>query len=125
MHPRVLASRQGAADDRISRAARELAEQHDLDPALVAGLQVYERDPETRAVMRREAVADLLEALVAGLQVYERDPEPLPDYGTLNVAEAREALEGATEDTLRAVLDYELRHKNRAMIVRDAQGRLG
>ena len=63
MHPRVLDARRGAAQERAVRAAKALAEAHGLDGQLAASLAVYDRDPDTRAVMRAEAVADLLEAL--------------------------------------------------------------
>lgn len=64
MHPRVLASRAGEAQSRTQAAAEKLAAAHGLEASLTAALAVYDRDPDTRAVMRQEAVADLLEALV-------------------------------------------------------------
>src|SRR5688500_1385980 len=62
-HPRVIAQRQGTAATRITAAAQALAESANLDASLVSALSVYDRDPDTRQVMRQEAVADLLEAL--------------------------------------------------------------
>lgn len=93
MHPRVLAQRQGAAQDRMRAAAATLAEKHGLPTELAAALSVYDRDPETRGVMRQEAVADLLEALV------KHEPAPQPAGGgsdsleDLTVADLKEIAE--------------------------------
>lgn len=64
MHPRVIAQRTAEAQARTQAAAEKLAACHGLEASLTAALSVYDRDPDTRAVMRQEAVAELLEALV-------------------------------------------------------------
>lgn len=63
MHPRVLGQRRESAQMRAVAAAQALAAAAGLDTTMAARLAVYERDPETRQMLRLEAVADLLEAL--------------------------------------------------------------
>ena len=85
MHPRILAQRTGTAQDRMRAAAATLAEQHGLPAELAANLAAYDRDPETRGVMRQEAVADLLEALVD-----RADPATGEDLEAMSVADLKD-----------------------------------
>jgi hypothetical protein len=66
MHPSALGKRNLEAQNRILAAAETLAAAFEIDPALVSGMRVQEKDPAVRAMKEREAVADLLEALVEG-----------------------------------------------------------
>jgi hypothetical protein len=94
-HPSVIARRTDHARIRIEAAAEALAQARGLDPALVAGLYVHDRDPETQKVMRQEAVASLLEALcsVPGRRTGRHQEEITGDRRVMR--QAREAeLEG-------------------------------
>src|SRR5687767_12664707 len=77
MHPSVLAKRRGEAETRTQAAAQALATRFGLDAEQAAALAVYDRDPDTRQVMRLEAVADLLEGLVEKTGRQE-DAQPAP-----------------------------------------------
>lgn len=90
MHPRVLAKREGDARQRIEAAAQVLAAGHNLAPELVSGLGVYERDAETRQVLRLEATAALLEALA------EKSASPAETAPAETAGESRAANSGET-----------------------------
>lgn len=73
MHPRHLAERTQAAQQRIEAAASALGAKHGAP----ANVSVYDRDPATRALLRQEAVADLLEALAEGGKREVPQPDPV------------------------------------------------
>lgn len=67
MHVLILSKRNGQAQARLLRSAELLAQDFELDPALVAGLKATSKDPAVRALQEREGVADLLDALAIRL----------------------------------------------------------
>jgi hypothetical protein len=75
----ILGARNQRAQERILAAAKDLAEKTGIEPALVDGLTVQEKDRDVRAMKQREAVADLLERLVeiSTRPVVEEEPEPV------------------------------------------------
>lgn len=63
MHIVQMARRNAEAQERILKAACELAEKNNLPDELVEALRVQGNDPPVKALKEREAVANLLEAL--------------------------------------------------------------
>lgn len=83
MHPRELHRIADGAQERIITAARTLAERHQIEPALIEALSLFQRDRETQAAYRLRATAELLEALAertapAGDGEAEPPQEPEP-----------------------------------------------
>lgn len=60
----ILFERDGRAQQRILRAATELADRLGVAPTVLEQLKTQRGDPAVRAMQQREAIADLLEALV-------------------------------------------------------------
>jgi hypothetical protein len=76
MHPRVLSQRSAAALARVQSAAQVLAHSEGLPEELLAGLAAWDRDRDTREMLRLEATADLLEALAEKVQERSAPPKP-------------------------------------------------
>jgi hypothetical protein len=65
MHPRILAEREQAAQGRIEAAAMALGGNAET-------IAPFDRDPQTRVLLRLEAVADLLERVVQETEERQR-----------------------------------------------------
>lgn len=86
-HPRIIASRQAIAVQRLMAAANGIAKRHGLKKQGEALTAAVARDPSMAQMLQSEALADLLEALTGSIGMPEPPPvaTPIPDDAVGNV----------------------------------------
>lgn len=97
-HPRIIASRQAIALERLMAAANGIAKRHGLKKQGEALENAKARDPNFAQMLQTEALADLLEALTGSIGVPEAPPvtvetvveKPLETIETVEILPAEE-----------------------------------